>query len=336
MRIAGQWVGLGLGDSSDEIRRLKLHMRKKFGYAADLKDTTLFDQQMVDAVVEMQRRYNASGVLKTGAYTPGIVNVATKVACGFVVVPQVDARPVLFTVCGTSVPWWVGPDADTARAVEDKYFWQPVGYPAKAVPMGPSIQAGKDELYVQMQKRRDRIVRYGCAFASYSQGAIVVSETWEDDIKPATGKLAWVKPYVRKAVCWGNPSRERGRVWPDAGGRTAGQTSSGVTGRLMVDTPTWWRNYAHQGDLYTDVPADGSAENRLAIWQIIRDGSMFKGPDSLLRQVLELGGTTDGTSVAEMTAMVKAMLDALVFFGGGTKPHINYSTAEAISYLREA
>jgi hypothetical protein len=32
--------------------------------------------------------------------------------------------------------------------------------------------------------------------------------------------------------------------------------------------------------------------------------------------------------------MIKAMMDALVFFGKGTGPHINYSAAEAIAYLR--
>lgn len=336
MKIAGQWVGLGLGDSSEEIRRLKNHMRRKFSYAAQLRDTTLFDQQMLDAVAEMQKRYQSAGVLKTGSYTPGIVNVATKIACGFMTVPQVDTRPVLFTVCGTGVPWWIGPDADTARAVEDRYLWQPIGYPAKPVPMGPSIQAAKDELYVQMTKHRNRVERNGCAFASYSQGAIAVSETWEQDVKPEGGRLAWARPFVRKAVTWGNPSRERGKIWPDAGAPMASVDSQGVTGRLMVDTPAWWRNYAHRGDLYTDVPIDQSGENRRAIWQIIRDGDIARGPDSLLRQFLELSGAIDGTQIAETTAMLKAMLDALVFFGGGTKPHINYSTSEAIAYLRAA
>ena len=336
MRIAGEWVGLGLGDSSEEIRRLKAHLRKKFSYCAALRDTTLYDQQMVDAVVEMQRRYHAAGTLKAGAYTPGIVNVETKIVCGFLPRPLVDTRPVLFTVCGTGVPWWVGPDADTARAVEDKYLWQPIGYPARPVPMGPSIAAGRDELYVQMVKHRTRIERHGCALAGYSQGAIVISETWTEDITPEGGRLAWVRPHVRKAVTWGNPSRERGKAWPDAGGPPAGPTTSGVTGRLMTDTPDWWRDYAHRGDLYTDATGE-AAENRTAVWQIIRDGNIARGPDSLLRQFLELSGiVADAGQVAETTALFKAMLDALTFFGKRTGPHLNYSTSEAIAYLRAA
>lgn len=338
MRIGGAYVGLGIGDVSDEIRRLKAHLRKKFGYARALADTSVYDQQMVDLIVEMQRRYNAAGQLPTGKYTPGIVNAETKYVCGFLArPPKVDKRPVLFTCCGTGVPWWVGPDADTARAVEDRYLWQPIGYSAQAVPMGPSIKAGRDELYVQMNKWRDRITTSGFSLAGYSQGAIIVSETWECDIKPEGGRLHWALPFIKKAVCWGNPMREKGKAFADAGGALAANDHQGVTGVLMKDTPSWWRNYAHAGDLYTDCPDDESGEDRTAIWQVIRDGNMITGPDSLLRQFLELGGLVkDGSQVAEATGMFKAMVDAIMFFGAQTGPHINYSPQAAIDYLRAA
>ena len=62
---------------------------------------------------------------------------------------------------------------------------------------------------------------------------------------------------------------------------------------------------------------------------------MFKGPDSLLSQVLELTGTRqDGPQVVEVMGMFKAMLDALIFFGKGTGPHVNYQTADAVDYLK--
>jgi hypothetical protein len=336
MRIGGAWVGLGIGDSLPEIRDLKAFMRKKFGYAKNLADSTLFDQPMVDAVVEMQKRYNLAGQLQTGRYTPGIVNAETKYVMGFLPrPPRPDVRPMLFTVCGTGVPWWVGPDADTARAVDYRYRWQPIGYPAQAVPMGPSIKAGKDELINQLNRWRDTIVKHGFALAGYSQGAIVVGEVWEYDIKSVNGRAHWAMPYITKAVCWGNPMREKGKVFPDAGGPMSPPEHQGVTGTLMKDTPDWWRNYAHVGDLYSDCPDDASGQDRTAIWQIIRDGNMFSGPDSLLSQVLELtGATTAPTQIAQATGMLKAMLDAVVFFGKGTAPHTNYSTAEAIDYLK--
>lgn len=337
MKVGGAWVGLGIGDTSDEVRRLKAHMRRKFSYCASLRDTSLFDQQMVDGVVEMQRRYNAAGQLKSGSYTPGVVNVATKVACGFLTLPKADERPVLFTVCGSAVPWWIGPDADTARAVEDRYLWQPIGYPASNVPpMGPSIAAGKDELENQINRHRPRIERHGMALLGYSQGAIVASELFAEQIRPIGGRLRWAYTRLSKACMWGNPCREKGRVSRDAGGQPAGPDSQGVAANRLSDTPAWWIEFAHRGDLYADCPTDESGENRLAIWQIIRDGSIATGPDSILRQVLELSGALDGSAVAEMTAAAKAMLDALIFFGSGTKAHVNYSTTEAIAYLRAA
>ena len=336
MKVGGQWVGWGLGDAGhEEVRALKAFMRRKFSYAKHLGDHTVYDQQMVNAVVEMQQRYAASGALKPGKYTPGVINYATKVAMGFVPPPvRVDTRPVLLTVCGTGVPWWVGPDADTARAVEDRYLWQPVGYPARAVPMGPSIAAAKDELVVQMNKHRDRVTRHGCAWAGYSQGALAISEAWTLDVLPPNGRLHWALPHIRKAVTWGNPMRQRGSVWPDAGGPPSPPPNGGVTGILM-EAPPFWRDYAHKGDLYADVPPDHSGENRSAIWQLIRNGDVMKGPNSILRQFLELGGIVrDGDQVSEAIGMVKAMMDALVFFGSGTRPHVNYSTAEAVAYLR--
>ena len=338
MRIGGAYVGLGLGDSSDEIRRLKSHLRRKFGYATALADTGLFDQQMVDLIVEMQRRYNAAGQLATGKYTPGIVNAETKYVCGFLPrPPRADKRPLLFTVCGTGVPWWVGPDADTARALEGKYLWQPIGYPAQAVPMGPSITAGRDELVAQMERWRDRIIASGCAWAGYSQGALICSEAFMLDVRPANGRLHWALPHMRKAVMFGNPMRQKGCAVPDAGAPLAVTDHQGVTGTLMTDTPSWWLNYAHRADLYTDCPDDESGEDRTAIWQIIRNGNMISGPDSLLRQFMELAGVVqDGTQVAEATGMFKAMVDALMFFGAQTGPHINYSTTAAIDYLRAA
>jgi hypothetical protein len=131
--------------------------------------------------------------------------------------------------------------------------------------------------------------------------------------------------------------REKGKAWRDAGGQISPPEHQGVTGTLMQDTPEWWRNYAHAGDLYTDVPDDESGENRTAIWQMIRDGNIMRGPDSLLRQFLELGGfAKDSDQISEVTGMFKAMIDALTFFGKQTGPHLNYSTAEAIDYLKAA
>lgn len=336
MRLGGQWVGLGLADSSEEIRLIKAHMRKRFSYAKTLADNPLFDDAMVAAVAEMQARYNRDGKLATGKYTPGIVNAETRYVMGFTPRPPgPDVRGVLITACGTGVPWWVGPDADTARAVEDVWKWRPIGYRAAPFPMGGSIAEGRAEGNRIITEERARIEKYGLALAGYSQGAIVTSEIWEYDIKPLTGALHWALPYVRKAVAWGNPMREMGSAWPDPGAPIARTDSGGVTPELMKDTPAWWHNFAHSKDFYTEVVDDEAAENKRAVWAIIRGTKVFSGPDSIFRQVLEvLGIVRDASQIMEVYGIFKALIDTGMFFASGTTPHTNYSPQPAIEFLR--
>ena len=332
MRISGAWVGLGLGDASPEVARLKDHLRRKFSYARGLSFSNLYDQPMVDVVTLMQSRYHAAGQLAAEKYIPGVVNLETKYVCGFLPrPPQQDTRPLLFTVCGTGVPWWVGPDADTARAVEDVYRWQPIGYRAAPFPMAPSAKEGRAELVNQIERHRGQIERGGAAMIGYSQGAIVTSECWTLDINPPEGRLHWFKPHLRKAVTFGNPMREQGRVWADPGGAPAAPGSRGIADQLLVDTPAWWRDYAHRGDLYTDVEGQ-SGEYKTAIYKVVMGARIMQGPDSLLAQILEL----TQAPVREVTAMFAAILDAGMFFAARTGPHLNYSPSAAINYLRAA
>lgn len=311
----GVWV-LGLGDSSPEIRKIKTFMRNKFGsYAGHLADTDLFDAEMVEAVMEMQRRYGLPGT--------GYIGYSTKIRMGYLKL----ARPVLFTVCGTAVPWWIGPDADMARAVENVWRWQPVGYPATPFPMSQSVAAGRAEL-IRLLELPENAGPF--ALAGYSQGAIVVSEVWEYDIKPPGGRLHHRINDVKKAVTWGNPMREAGKVHPDPGGNLPAPGSRGIADRLMVDTPPWWRNYAHKGDLYTDCEGQ-SGENKTAIYKVIMGARVFHGPDSLLSQVIEVVQSP----VAETIGIFKAVMDAGLFFGKGmASPHFTYNIAPAVDYLR--
>jgi hypothetical protein len=334
MKIGGQWVGLGLNDSSEEILRIKDFMRKKFTYAKALSNTTVYDQPMAEAVTEMQSRYSNSGMLPADKYIPGVINVETKIVMGFIPRPA-KPKPLLFTVCGTGVPWWIGPDADVARAVETKYRWQPIGYPAAPFPMAKSVAQGRVELCRQVELWRSEIENNckAAAFIGYSQGAIVTSECWEYDIKPESGRLNWFKPYLVRAATFGNPMRETGKVWPDGAGGLPAPDSHGIADQLMVDTPSWWRNYAHKGDLYTDC-AGQSGEDKTAIYKIIMGTRVMSGPDSLLRQLLEASGAVkDAAQIIELTGLFKAIMDAGLFFGAGTKPHINYSTIEATQHL---
>jgi hypothetical protein len=326
VKIGGAWVGWGLLDSSEEIRKYKSFMRHKFSYARALADTPAFDDATFTAVYQMQTAYTVQGKLRKPT---GIIDYATKVASGYIIkAAPVDVKPVLFTCCGTGVPWWVGPDADVARALEWRYKWQPIGYSAQAVPMNPSVQEGRAELVRQFELHRPRVIKYGAAIIGYSQGAIITSETWMQDVLPANGRLHWAKGSILKSVTFGNPMREQGKVWADPGAPPASPSSYGIADQLMTDTPTWWRDYAHKGDLYSDVEGQ-SGENKTAIYKIIMGTRMLQGPDNLLAQVLELGTG----SPAELIGMFKAVMDAGLFFLRSTGPHVNYDTRPAIDYL---
>lgn len=342
IRIAGEWVGLGLSDSSVEIRTIKTFMRKKFSsYAGALADTEDYDTEMTAAVAEMQRRYEAGGKIGRYDYLPGIINVATKIVMGYLNPPPVppSERPILFTVCGTGVPWWVGPDADLAKAVERKWRWQPIGYPAKPFPMNPSAQAGREELVNQITLNR-RVIEdrdLEIALAGFSQGAIVTSECWMYDIAPPTGRLHWAKDRLTRSVTWGNPMRQQGSAWPDPGGPMVSEKSYGIADILMGDTPIEvWRDYARRGDLYTDVQGE-SGQNKTAIFKIVMGTRIFTGPDSILAQVLEVMGIReDAGKIAEVIGIFQAIMDAGLFFARGTRPHLSYSIAPAIDYLNQA
>jgi hypothetical protein len=287
---------------------------------------------MTQAVFVMQGRLRDQGKLPAEKVN-GLIGASTKVAMGYLRATTVDIRPMLFTVCGTGVPWWVGPDADTARAVENLYKWQPTGYPATPFPMGKSINAGKFELRRQLDIHRKQIETNGMALAGYSQGAVITSEVWEFDIKPQTGSHHWAKDHVKKAVTWGNPSRELGRAWPDNSPEPiAPSNTSGVAhpNDRLKDTPPWWRDYAHRGDLYTTGSNDAAGQDKTAIWRIIRGEKFFFGADTLLEQFLEV-------SVQPLPGAIgafRAMFDAMTFFGKGLTPHTNYNIGPAIDYLR--
>ena len=326
MKIGGAWVGWGLGDESDEIAKFKSYMRGKFSYAKSLTDDGRFDDATLTAVLDMQKRYVAAGKIGSAS---GIIDWRTKVASGFLKPAQpVDSRPMLFTVCGTGVPWWVGPDADVARAAEGRWKWQPVGYPAQPFPMNPSVQAGRLELIRLFELHRARIEKYGAGLIGYSQGAIVICETWLDDIAAENGRLRWAKGSILKAAAFGNPMREAGKVWADGGAPPASITSHGIADRLMVNTPTWWRDYAHKGDLYAEVEGD-AGEWKSSIYKVVMGARLMQGPDSILAPVLELTQAPATEAIAAMQAILKAGM----FFVKGTGPHVNYDTRPAIAHL---
>jgi hypothetical protein len=312
MKIGGKWVGFGLGDNDPEVRRLKEFMRRKFSYAEHLADNESFDQPMLVAVMTMQTNYHIP--------VTGIVDFATKTRMGFVKLAP-PARPTLLTVNGTGVSMWDGPPADVARGVEEKYYWQPIGYPGTAFPMDPSVAQGRAELCYQISKHPGEFAMIG-----YSQGAIVTSQVYKYDLLAPNGVLHHRLRDLKKAVTFGNPMREQGHTFP---GDFDAPDGRGIADDRLVNTPDWWWDFAHRGDIYTDNPDDDSGEDKTAIYKIVMS-QWWGGPDSILMQILEVVQRP----IPEIFAMLQAMTSAGLFFASGTGPHVNYDPRPAIDYLR--
>jgi hypothetical protein len=315
--IGGAWVGLGLGDISPEIRKIKTFMRKKFrSYAGHLADTDVYDQQMVEAVMEMQRRY--------GLPPTGIIGASLKEKMGYwKPPPPPDNRPVLFTVCGTGVPWWVGPDADVARAVEHKWRWQPVGYPATPFPMNGSVKLGRGEL-----KHLININLGPFALCGFSQGAIVCGQVYKHDLLDPAGDLHDRLPDLKRALMFGNPMRQKGVVAEWIGNKPTGR---GISNDRIENTPAWWKEATNKGDIYGDTPDDDTGEFQEAIFHIVMN-NWFSGGNSIFAQVFEI----TSRPLPEVISAVKAIVNGIMFIGKGTGPHINHELGPAIEHMRAA
>ena len=320
----GRWV-LGPGDSSPEIRAIKAYMRKMFrSYAGHLADTELYDQEMYLAVLEMQQRYAKT---RSGIMVNGFIGASTKELMGYWK-PKPPARPQLHTVCGTGVrgddPR--DPTAHTGRYLQDTLKvcdWWWVGYEAKPFPMWGSILGGVNQLITDIaQRSQPGTPIWACGF---SQGASVWSLVYKYHMLPVDGILHNRLGDLKRAFMFCNPSREEGV------GGTPGAGALEAQNRL-VDTPLFWREYAHPKDIYASVPVGpGWGENIRAITKIIMGNNWWAGQDDIFEQLLEIGVNPFSEGWNAFQSLMKAGL----FFGSGTGPHVqNLPVAAAIDYLR--
>ncbi|AIT13485.1 lysin B [Mycobacterium phage SweetiePie] len=251
--------------------------------------------------------------------------------------------PVLFTVHGTGQADPLGPGypADLARACLDLVHWQPIGnYPAQPFPMWPSILKGVKELKFQIEEYERRYPGYRKALAGYSQGAVVTALYYMLYVFPENGEHHYMlkRGDFLISITWGPPMREKGVA---NGNKFAGWHISDGRGILkgrMVNTPDWWLDFVHcmgspEGqDLYGDVPDDKTGENETAICDFVMSEKWYSGPLSILKRLLATGANlfTEGDDI------VKAVLQAGMFFGHGLTPHNIYDIGPAITALRKA
>ena len=248
-------------------------------------------------------------------------------------------RRTIFTVSGTAAPWdWTYP-ADIARALGDRWFdWQGVSYPATAFPMGPSTRIGIAEharlLEVREREAHDAGRPFEWVGAYYSQGAMVGSAIYK--MCDPGGPLERFRDSCKAVATLGNPCREKGVAngnkfagWPAPSASSRGIATAS---ERMVDTPPWWFDFAHPGDIYTDTPDNQVGEDMTMIYRVVQDvKNIVIGPDSGLEQVLELLQSP----LREMPAAVIAIINGLRFIARPipTEPHVNYDITPAVRYL---
>ena len=252
----GLWLGWGLGDWSHNpdgsdrdptVRRFKAFARRMYAsYMGHLADSNHFNQELKDAVTELQRRLMAGGRLPPAGFHPGVLDAETQHASGFTKTPN-GANPhpqpaVAYSVPGTGGIWNYGPTWWTCERLDPtRFYTQGVGYNTSAFiipdPSHSYVEArneGVDEmLRLALPDPRPKIP------IGYSMGADVVTRFL----------IAW--PAERRGeivavIKFGDPGHLPG---------VQGSVNGGIS---RVFTPDWaadiTTSYQIDGDMYGDAP----------------------------------------------------------------------------------
>lgn len=326
MRIGGMYVGLGLGDSSDEIAKIKVFMRKKFSYAVSLDTTPVFGTNTQAVVADMQQRYLKAGKLAAGSFISGVINLETKYVMGYAVRPS-KAKPVVFTVEGHMSSMWEGPCAFTAQTLEQQGVakWQPVGYNNTVLPFDNA--SGINELCRLLD---DKILLppgtpWGGLF--FSQGGIVGCETFIKHIFPVEGKLHWRLKDCRGVIAFGNPYRENGVVAPWVPDPPKPGTQ-GISNVRMSYTPSWWREVSRTGDLYAENEVSTAGRDKTAVYMAVQN-QWSGSPEALVSRLTGIMGQP----ALEFVPLVQAVLSGAMFIGN-MAPHGAYDLAPCVEFMR--
>lgn len=332
MYLGGQYVGLGLGDQSEEIGKIKAHMRRKYTPARlALDEGPLFTAAMDAEVRREQAIFLADGRLTLDKYVPGVINLAMKYAMGYLSRDKI--LPLYFSAEGHMSDMNVGPVAwvgDVLRH-EGRALHFPTFYTNNAIPF--KTQTGVNEMARRIgQTTQDNGVKFpaGTPFTlgGFSEGAMVVYGVYIQFLAP--GKpLNWRLKDLRGVLSAGSPHREKGVVaeWiPDP----PAPDRQGLSDERMVNTPLWWKEIARHGDLYTDNESSGDrALYKTMCYKIIAKGSFSGGSAGFLARVMDLLSPAD-----DLIPVALAIYDGMRFVTN-MGPHGIYNMDPAVQFLRE-
>lgn len=353
MRIGDTYVGLGEGDRSPEIVKLKALLKRKFTPARNtLDDGDLFTPELTAEVRRIQGIYTAEGKPGAPHYIPGVVNLEFKYDVGLLKRPD-PVKPIVFTVEGHMSNMFIGPCAQTASQLEQQgvCHWKPVGdWDTTALPFKNAT--GVEALYRQLSSQwiegppvdpnnpdgpkvmwwfGPEVSWGGIAF---SQGAMIFCEFMWKYVLPPSAPLHYRLKTFRRGLMFGNPRRAKDAVcaWaqspPDPG-------THGIMDRLFNADAEGigdrWAEHPNDDDMFAEVGDDSAGKDQTAIAKIITENSWTGGPLSLFSRVLALFGNPLG----EGFAAVKAAFDAIMFLAANPNPHYStFATPGDVEWMR--
>ncbi len=269
---------------------------------------------------EMQRRL--------GLEPDGIFGEITAARVGYKGTTRTLAppKPFLYTFAGTWSYWDAGFQADTARAVEDTYRWQPCAYPASFGPINPPYPGAPS--YVQSVEQGVtegiRLINLNpgkFALSGYSQGAEVVGRLCQELM---TGRLQHRRGDYLTAATFGDPARQ---ATDQAVGTGKG---TGISKLAIPPGLNRW-TAAMAGDMYATIP-DGQAGDQMhAVYVALTHlgTGRIDGHGPLLAELLKIATDPLTGGMAVIDAVIRA---------AQVSAHGNYAhlVPTAVDHLRNA
>lgn len=330
----GNYIGLGLGDASEEIKTIKAYMRRMYrSYAGGLADTVFYDAEMVVVVSDMQNRLVASGKLKPDQFKLGVINAATKIAMGYIK-PGAKVLPRFFTVEGHLSDMYAGPCAFTAKALEDLGLvkWRPTGYDNVSLPFNDA--SGVAALDDRFSDVNDFPLGTPWLLSVFSQGALVGCQFFLDQVLNPQGKHSRRLQDWKGTLAHGNPMRQKdvNALWVPDGPRAG---TSGIYKRHMTGTAPGellyprWREVNRTGDLYAENEDSEAGKNKTAVCSAVVDGELM-GAGTLSERLWYLAMDFP----QQVWPLAQSIISGVKFLSN-MNPHGAYDLAPGIEWCKE-
>lgn len=334
MRINGTYVGLGEGDTSPEVGKVKALLKRKFTPARNtLDDSDVFTPALTAEIKRVQGIYTAQGRPGAPFYVPGVINLEFKYDVGLLPRPE-KPKPIFFTLEGHMSNMFFGPCASNASLLESQGLchWKPLNYDCNALPF--NNQSGVDALFDQLARTRiegppgpdGRPIMWDFSpdrpwvIKGFSQGALVLCNALDQLPNHPNPVVRARASTLRRSLCLGNPRRGRDAIAPWADDPPNPGTSGVFVHRQFI-APAYLagkhQENANRGDMFADNTDDKTGWDKEAIAKIICENSWIGGPAAIFTRVLALFSNPTG----EAFYAIKAAFDAFMFLISNPNPH---------------